>query len=799
MRRATDPAAGAALGLLAAAMIGLEITWTRVFAVAQFYHFAFVVISLALLGLGASGTWLALRPEWRTRPPDTVLLVTGVGFALSTLLGFTVVQVWPFDPFQVAWEPRQWAILALHVGVLALPFAGVGLATALLLEHAGAGAGRVYGANLGGSALGAALALVLPRWLSLEALVLAWSGLATLAAAVGAWPLRGFRRWGPVIGSALLIALLGVKQPSFFQVRLSPYKALRQALRYPGARIIWQRWNAYSRIDVVDSPGIRHLPGLSIRYTGPIPRQHGLFWDGDNPSPIVLSPETFSPAEALPLAAAFVGRPRPRVLVLSPRGGLDVVTALALGARDVWAVESNPLVVEAAATVYRQPRVQVHLEGDRAFLRRSRERFDVVVISLTAGYRPVRSGAYSLSEDYRYTVEAFVDALRHLTPDGVLVVTRWLQTPPSEWLRAFALAVEAVARVGGDPAAQIVAFRGYNSGTLLVQARAFTPNEVTALRTFLARRGWDLVWAPGMKASWANRYNILPEPVYYRAFSELLRSQDREAWYAAYPFDVRPPTDDRPFFEHYFRWRQAPEVWATLGKTWAPFGGAGYFVVLALFGVLSVLSILLIVAPLVPQIAARPALPFPRRYALGYFALVGLGYLFVEIPLFQMLILYLEQPTYAFAAVLLALLLWGALGSTLLGRGDPARAAVGVAGLAALTTALLPWGMQHALGWPLPARGGLVILALAPLATVMGMPFPRGLARVSEAGPGWVPWAWAVNAALSVVASPLATLFALTWGFRAVLVAGIGAYLLAGLTARAWEKRAGGPVPRRGR
>lgn len=790
------------LALLSAAMMALEIALTRVFAIAQFYHFAFVVIGLTLLGLGASGTWLAASSSWRRVAPGLWLWGCSVAFAVTSGVAFLAWNALSFDPFVVAWDRRQWLVLALHIALWTLSFFWVGLAVAASLEHAGEQAGMVYGVNLAGTALGALLALTLPRVVRTEGVVAAAVALAGLAAGVAGTTTHTTQhraRTLVVSGATLLLgAWLALSPPPVWQVRLSPYKALMQVLRFPNSRVVWRAENAFSRIELVESPSIRHLPGLSIYYAGDIPQQRGIFWDGDNPSAVVKAPDDFAAAEYLPLAAAFVLKERPRVAVLSARGGLDVVAARALGAREIWAVVPNPLVVQAAADVYRLPGVATVLDGERPFLQRPGPDFDIIVFSLSQGYRPVRSGAYSLVEDYRYTVEAVSAALARLRPGGVLVITRWLQVPPSEWVRAFALATEAVARAGGDPASQIAAFRGYNTGTLLVKATPFTAEEVSALREFLAARGWDLVWAPGMRADWANRYNILPEPVYYLTFRELLTAEDRSAWYSTYPFDVRPPTDDHPFFEHYFRWQQLPDVWATLGKTWEPFGGAGYLVILAMLAVVLVIAGLLIGFPLVRSAPQTGTPPWPRRYPLLYFAAIGLGYLCVEIPLIQMAMLPLVHATYAFAAVVLVLLFFGAVGSMRFGRGRPGWAPLLVAGFAMGSAVVWPSVTAKVIWWPLATRAAALALLLAPLAVAMGTPFPRGLFLVASKARGWTPWAWAVNGGISVVASPLAALIALTWGFRTVLAVGVAAYVAAWLIARGWEKRDGDRIPRRG-
>jgi hypothetical protein len=581
----------------------------------------------------------------------------------------------------------------------------------------------------------------------------------------------------------------------WMQLRLSPYKSLSYTLQYPGARLISQRWNAISRVDVVRSPGIRSLPGLSYRYLEAPPGEDGLLVDGDELSPVLLPGYETGFAAYLPAAIAFELRPGAKTLVLEPRGGLDVITALALGAGQVTAVEANPLVVEAAAESYKQPGVRLVVDSGRSYTRRSGEDFDVILLSLAQSYHPVRSGVYSLGEDYRYTVESFEDALNRLAPEGLLVASRWLQTPPSEELRAFALAVQAVESAGGDPRRQIVAFRGYNTATILMKNGLFSDQELRTIRQFAATRAFDLIYAPDLRPEETNRYNILPEDTYAQSFQALLEAQPRQAFYKAYPFEIEPPSDDRPFFGHYFKWSQTGQVLAELGKTWQPFGGAGYLAVLALLALVSILAALLILLPaaalqLKQGSVARP-MNDPERNStasiLFYFAMIGLAYLLVEIPLMQRFILYLGQPAYALATVLFTLLLFSGLGSLISGR-IPLRLGLGLLVLLLISLpAWLPRITDLSLGASLPARLGLTLLMLSPLGLLMGTAFPNGIAWgvARQGSPALIPWIWATNGSFSVVASVLAALLALSFGFNWVLRLGALCYALAWLAVRA--------------
>jgi len=806
--RSVPGAIRSTLFLISAATLTFEITLTRLFSVAQFYHFAFMIVSIALLGFGASGTALTIFPALGRKDPQRGLGLLGLATGVSILGAYLLTNQLPFDSFSIAWDRRQVGILVLHYLALATPFFFSGMAVGLLLDVFRKSAGQIYAINLFGSALGCVFALLAPPFLGAEGTVTLSSGLATLGALVSLK--NGSRRGHGFEASAVLLLTLicldlGLHFAShrglpFMELHLSPYKGYSYATQYPSTELVYHRWNAFSRVDVVHSGGIHSIPGLSYRYLEPLPRQDGLFVDGDDLSALLPEGADLTFSSYLPTALPFELRPGACALVLEPRGGLDVLAALALGAGQVTAVESNPLIVAAVEHIYTQPNVQVVLEADRTYLSREQEQaYDVIILSLISSYHPVRSGAYSLGEDYRYTVEAFQDTLARLTPDGLLSVTRWLQDPPSEGLRTFALAVTALERSGGNPEAQIVAFRGYNTVTILVKNGAYTSDELGTVRAFASERAFDLVYTPDIRPEETNRYNILPEPIYYQAFSELLKTKPRQTFYDAYPFDVRPPTDDLPFFGHYFKWSQAGQIMAELGHTWQPFGGAGYFVILALLALAFLLASLIILLPLAIRRSDKEndtSRQITILRPLLYFGSIGLAFLLVEIPLLQRFILYLGNPAYALTAVLFSILLFSAIGSQL-SHHISYRAALL---LLVLLILAVPYGLSYifslTLGFSLFFRLLLTALILAPIGFLMGIPFPAGIQWLQTLLPNdgtadkhsQIPWVWATNGAASVVASVLAALLALTFGFNWVLRLGALFYAAALLTVLARSK-----------
>ena len=794
------------LAALSAAVVLLELTLTRIYSVAQGYHFAFLAVSLGLLGFGASGTALFVSPRLLRGGKRRLLGGSALLFAGSVPAVYWAVNSIPFDAYRLTLEPSMFGHLVLFYLAPVVPFffAGVAQGGALSLEPGKAA--RLYGAGLAGSGIGALLAAGGP--------VSGGPAVAvTLATCLGAaaWVAFTLKR---STTSIVAVALTGVALviwgwmfPSAIDLRMSPYKALPTILRQQGSELAATEWNAFSRVDVVESELLHRAPGLSLAYMEPMPRQTAVTADGGNLTAVTLStPEDAEFTEYLPQAAAYGLVDRPRVLVLEPGGGMDVLAALHHGAASAVAVTGNPLEADLLrqafldeAKVSREPRVRIVTANPRSYLARENDRFDLIVLSLRDAFRPITAGAYSLGENHLYTKEAFEAYYRQLAPGGVMMMTRWAQVPPSEDLRMAATAVEALESLGvRDPGSRLVAIRTLQTFTLLVGEAPYTPLELETLRDFAHSRQMDLSWLPGIAPTELNRFFVLPEEVYYEGMRRLIDPEQRPAFYREQPFDLAPATDGQPFFFHFFRWGQLPDIFAALGKQWRPFGGAGFLVVLAFLAVAVVGSTFLILLPLAagrgraPGGAVEKTGGLRARAPLAYFFALGLGFLWIELPLMQRFILLLDHPVYSFAVVLFAVLVFSGIGSILTERlgGYQGRALLALGALAFVYAVAAPQLADAVLKYPLAARVPLAILFIAPLALLMGMPFAGGIAALRTRRPALIPWAWGVNGYASVVGSVLAALMALSWGFLWVMLAAGAAYLAAwalfhrGLTAR---------------
>lgn len=758
--------------LISAGTLLLEVVLTRLFSIVQWYHFAFMAVGIGLLGFGASGTLLAVLSVLRSRPRQSAALAA-LGFAPAVGVVYASLLVVPFDAYVIALEPVQFAYLALQFVALVLPFLCAGLTVGGALAADPDQSGRIYGASLLGSGAGCLLAIGVLELVSAQSALLVAAGMG-LAAASALWRLVVPRRATAMglLGLALIIAAPLGPLP----LRLSPYKALSLYQRFPDVRLVFSRSNAVTRVDAVQSAAIHLLPGLSYLYAGEIPPMYAVMVDGDAPGPVPGSTDG-SVTAFLPSSAAYVLR-RGRTLILGALG-LEVLAAQHHGVLEVMVTEPNALIMRAATVlapaVFLRPHVRNVVVDPRAIIRGATRRFAVIQLPARESFQVVVSGAFSLTEHYLYTVEAFVDYMGALTPDGVLVVTRWLQQPPSEEIKAWAAMAEALEGVGLQPSRHLAALRSLNTMTMLLSRQPWTPVDIARLRDFAARRRFDLAYAPGISARDANRFNVLPEDVYHAAFTAALNRDTRAQAAADSPFNIAPARDRRPFFFHFFRWEQVPVILASLGRTWQPFGGGGYLVLLGVLGATLGLSVGLILLPL----RHLGAMPRGSGRIVAYFLLLGMGFMFVEIPLLQQFILLLGHPTYALSVVLFGILMSSGLGSLASVRFESRLPvvllvlAIAAAGLAIWLDAII----RAALSFPLPVRIAAATGMLAIVGVPMGMPFVAGIRNLAPR-PSLVPWAWAINGCASVVSS--IGMIALDWGFPVVLGAAAAAYAVAG-------------------
>ena len=515
-----------AAALISAAVLAYEVLLTRLFSIIHWHHFAYMVISIALLGFGASGTVITLlRDRLQRRFPALFMLSAGL-FAVTSLGGFALAQRLPFNALAFLWEPRQFLyLLALYL-IFTVPFffgaSCIGLAFVALPE----GIGRIYRYDLVGAGLGA-LGIVLALFLVFPGPALAWvAALGFLAAAAVGGGRASLPSLLPALlwtGAAAVTAL--ALPPAWFALEISEYKGLSRILLVPGTAVEGEVSSPLGLITVVSSETVpfRHAPGLSLAARLEPPPQLGVFTDGDGLEAITRFDGRLEPlaylddtTQALPYHLLR----EPEVLLLGAGAGADVLLALYLRARRIDAVECNPDMVglvrelhgDFAGQIYDRPEIRVFVAEARGFAAAASDRYDLVQLPLAG------AGPYALGENYLYTVEAFANYLERLAPGGYLAITRWLKLPPRDSLKLMATALTALEQAGiPEPASRLALIRSWNTTTLLLRNGAIGPEEVAGIRAFAKARSFDLAYYPGIEQRAANRYNLLQRPYFFEA------------------------------------------------------------------------------------------------------------------------------------------------------------------------------------------------------------------------------------------------------------------------------------------
>jgi len=771
-----------AVALLSASTTANEILLVRLFGVEQFHHFATMAIGVALLGVGASGSFGALFPVRDVEGAERRLRAAAAVTALALVASPWVAHQLKVEPTQLPFDRGQWLRLGVLVAVLAVPFLAGGVATLTAFLLAPERTGRLYGASFGGGALGVALALLMLFVLTPARSLVLPPLLAALAALVLG------RSWVAVgAGVAAAVLFLG----SSWEARLSPYKSLPQLSALPGAHRVAERFGPLGWVLAVESPSFHLAPGLSLSFRGPLPPQTALLVDGDlaGAATDLTDPAAARVAAALPVSLAHALAPRRRVLLLGVGDGLALGAALDADARWILTLEPNPDLLRLARELaplrfWQAERVEDRTGNARGVLARERSAFDLVALGPSVGHGASVGGVRALQEDFLHTVDGYELFLRRLEPEGVLSVTTWISTPPRESVRTVLTVAAALRRLGHSPALRLIVVRNWGTVTVLVRSVAFSAGELARLRAWARERSLDVDWPPE-EGSADVPFNVLDDASLRNAAAAASRSEQDVARFAeGYPFDVAPVDDARPYPHHFLRLTSLPALVRGAGGSWLPFAEWGPIALLATLVQTVAVAALLLLVPVLLR-GRRGEWTAPRWVVLGYFGALGAAYMAAEIAAIQQLGLLAGHPVYAVAAVLVIFLAGSGAGSLWSDRVSPERG-VRVCALLALLLVLAAFTLLPVVHLLVPAAPPVRTLAvlgcLAPLAFLMGMPFPLGLRRlVRDSGP--LAWAWASNGFASVVAVPLSALLSLELGSQVLFLAAGAAYALAAVAA----------------
>jgi len=764
----------AGLALTSFAALLLELALTRLFSVVLFYHFAFLAISIALLGLGAGGVFAYLLKA-RLSGIDTRTLAARLCNANSVVV-FVVLEIVLHVPvaLKVSWA-NFGRLTALYLAA-AVPFFLTGLLFAVVFARETRRIPRLYGADLCGGALACLAVVPLLNWVGGPNVVLVAA--AAMAAAAMIWAGSRSQRRNAAVLALVLVVLIGAN----YSGRLIDVVYAKGMFRDP-AWVEFARWNALSRVEV-DRQGqakaiVIDADASTYIMNADVAQWHNTEWEDDLMS--------------APPALANVLRPHGEFAIIGPGGGVDVLRAVANGSPSVTGIEINPIIAttimrgryaDYAQHLYERPDVHIHVTDGRSFLRSTPQKFDVVQMTLVDTWASTAAGAFALSENNLYTVEAFREYFDHLKPDGMIAITRWEFRHPREALRIVAVAMEALHRLGvANPERNFIVA---SQGSLDEDGR---PVVVLAKKT---------PFTPAEEAAVTNHLDDFPQlnPLYLPSdpgqnpFSDLIASNDPYAFARGYAYNVSPVTDNAPFFFFTLKPEQIlGEKGLRSGIDWKVNLGV---LVLLLVLVISLVAVLVfLVLPLALRSRNARQSPLP----LLYFVAVGLGYILVEIAFIQRFVLFLGHPTYALTVVIFLLMLSSGAGSLFSRRWLPRTDLCWIPLVLVIVTILadvffLPGRLAALVGMDFGYRLLISAVLLVPLGFVMGMPFPTGLRALAAlpapefpsgdgASDNSVEWAWAMNAAASVLGSVLAMVIAIQFGLTVTLTCGAAAYLLA--------------------
>jgi predicted membrane-bound spermidine synthase len=778
-----------------ASVLAYEILLMRLLSIGFWTHFAYMVISLALLGFGASGSLLFLLSARVHRNRDAWLVALAGAASLSFPLAFSLAGEIGLDPLQLVWQKKEWLKMFATYLVMAIPFLLSGGIVGIILSAAGREVPRFYAADLLGAGIGSMAvvpALYLgPPWLLLPLLsgsVLVGAGWCTMGTA---WGEKGILVL-PVAGT-LVLACYALLPPV---PHLHHTKALPMTLAFPDAKVEAEKVGPLGLLHVVGSSLIREAPGLSLHYgldgesqRGVLPKQKTIFSDGEALSTITRFKGDLAELEFLDfttMALPYHVRHPKKILVVGAGGGSDVLLALKEKASSVTALESNAQVAEwmtgpladFSGHLYSKPGVRLLIREARQFLHRTEDRFDLIQLSLLDSFGGSAAGLYSAAESYLYTTEAFRLYLSRLSDEGILAITRWLKLPPRDSLRVFSTALSALRKAGlsDRPEEHLVLIRSWKTSTLLVSKAPFTAGDIAGVIAFCDRRAFDVDFFAGVEEARANRYDIQTEATSFKGATSLA-GPESERFLKTYLFDVSPTTDDKPYFSHFFRWGKAWTLLQQLRREFLPFVEIGYVLIIATLAQAVIAGGALILLPLLGlrRDAEWAKGGSPAWAVLGllfYFSSIGFAFMFLEMAFIPKYTLLLAHPIYSTAVVLGAVLVFAGLGSLTVRHVRSKSLWVAV-------TCICLWVVVQALagdrlvGWalgrPLGARLALTVVMVGSVSFFLGWPFPIGLRETSRRFQSLVPWAWGLNGCASVIGAVLGKIISISVGFRTTM------------------------------
>jgi spermidine synthase len=738
---------------------------------------------------------------------------------------FWLAQTIEFNTLEIIWQRSHWWALAKIYALLTVPFFFAANAIALTMVRFKQRVAALYACDLLGAGIGGLSTVVLLYSFSPGSLLFSLSISVLMVCVYVELQFSAHyvivHRW-LILGllCSLVISLVYVPK-HVSDIKPVSFKALSKAILLPGAKVENQYYSPLGVVSVVESPVVplRIVPGLSLASTASIPPQKAIFIDGDGPTAInkfIRSEQNRNTANRylhdLTSSVPYYLLNKENRKLNSLQVGLDhpalLQSQLFFEDSTIDVVEVNARIGELLTKDYAEyagwaslnNRIRIHSEDARGFLSSSSEQYDMIALRTAGSFQASLS---ALKPDFRYTVEAFSQYFHRLKPQGVIAVATPIALPPRTSLKVLATALQMLQEQAvADASRHILMIRGWKTAALIVSKSPITDQQINKVKIFCKARWFDLVYFSGVERNNVNHFNRLSSPDFYLAAISLI--EDMPHFINQYKFMIAPATDDQPYFYRFFKWSSLNEFLA-----FREFGGAalidqGYPMLVIALALALAFTLILIPLPLFSQkekvgevgrsagknqtvVAQEYTEKKITRSILFYFFLVGLGFMFVEIAVIQRMALFLDHAVISAAVIISSFLIFAGLGSYHCRRYG-ARPAVAIRLSITIVVILLSIYLFFAgsvlalfIDRNLVFRVLVAALMVAPIAFVMGMPFPLGLSALVMQRGYWVAWAWGINGCASVVSTIAATLLAIHWGFTVVLILAILIYSAAAI------------------
>ena len=779
-----------AIGLISAAIIAFQLILMQILSYVQWYHFAYMIISIALLGFGAAGTFLTIFQQKLEKNYYTLfpflLIVTAI--LIPVVVGIANSEAVRFDSLLIFQDSRHIGKLILTYFIFFLPFLTGALAIGMSFSKFADQIGKIYFSNLIGSGIGGIIAIFFMQWIIPEQQSFAVAILAFVGGIVSL-PKNKKKLIRIIVPLSTLILIILF----FYPPRLTPseYKDISKTMLLPDAKVEYRKSTPHGFVEIVSSPVLRYAPGVSLAYRDSFPVRKVVFNNGNWMGCLLPQPLEANETNILdytPQALPYHIDNIKNALIINAGTGENVLLALSHQVARITANETNPEIFN----ILRQSfegfyQVQPYQTMPRTLLTPDTNKYDLIELPIVGSFFG-NSGLNAVEPRYELTIEALREMWNKLSEKGMISLSCWMDYPVRNAYRLLAtISLLLDENDIAHPPHHVVAIRSWCAITFLVKKSPFKRDEINKVRLFCENRMFDPLVLPEKQEIERDKYNILQDTTFFTHIDQLL-SHKKETLIRQYPYRIHPTTDDRPFFFQFVRFKQIPQLISSIREKNFPFLDIGYVLIILTFVQIVLIAAIFILLPL----SFRPWKSRNKKWVLMYFSGLGVAYMFLEMVFIQHFTFYFGEPTYAASATLGILLFTSGLGSYYSGKfqnNKKMRLAIPlvIAAILVLYAFVLSPILTATIGIALPLKITIAVVLLGTLGFFLGMPFPIGIDYLSGKNTDDIPWAWALNGYFSVISTVLATIISVELGYLLLLSMAAFIYALVSIS-NVWIK-----------